>query len=96
MLSADSSFSSQQQVQFDLVPGLNTIDVVFRRLKDKTSRPPIYVYDMAGQPLAEVRSPKDAAELQAMSAAWNKAHEADASALKVQAVPNLMQFAPRS
>ena len=95
MLSADSSFSSQQQVQFDLVPGLNSIEVVFRRLKDKAGRPPIYVYDTVGQPLAQVRSPKDEAELQAISAEWSKAHEADASALKIQAVPNLMQFAPK-
>jgi azurin len=95
MLSADSSFSSQQQVQFDLAQGLNTIEVVFRRIKDQASRPPVYIYDPVGDPLADVRAPKNELELQAFSAAWNKAHEADASALKVQAVPNLMQFAPK-
>jgi glucose/arabinose dehydrogenase/azurin len=95
LLSADSPFSSQQQVQIDLVPGLNLIEVVFRRLKDKAGRPPIHLYDPAGQPLSDVRTPKDEAELQSMAAEWGKAHEADSSALKVQAVPNLMQFAPK-
>jgi azurin/glucose/arabinose dehydrogenase len=95
LLSADSPFSSQQQVQMDLVPGLNMIEVIFRRLKDKAVRPPIYVYDPAGQPLSDVRTPKDETALQSMAAEWSKAHEADSSALKIQAVPNLMQFAPK-
>ena len=35
------------------------------------------------------------AALKAFAARWDQAHAGDANALRVQAVPNLMQFAPK-
>ena len=93
LASADSTYSTEQQVTFDLVPGLNLVEITYRRLRN--APPPVFVYDSLGQPLAGARFAADAAALTAMAAAWDKAHAADADALRVQAVPNQMQFAPR-
>jgi len=95
LLTADSPYSSQQQVQLDLQKGLNLVEVAFRKLKAKDAHPPVFIYDMTGQVLSGARFAKDAAELQAFGAAWEAAHAADANALRVQAVPNLMQFSPK-
>ena len=93
LLSADSSFSTEQQVQVELHPGLNSIEIAFRRVKP--ALPPIFIYDPLGQPLAGARFAPDEAALKTFATRWDQEHAADASALRVQAVPNLMKFAPR-
>ncbi|RFC44478.1 MAG: Plastocyanin [Verrucomicrobia bacterium] len=95
LLTADSPYSSQQQVQIELQKGLNLVEVAFRKLRAKDAHPPVFIYDMTGQVLSGARFAKDEAELQAFWAAWESAHAADANALRVQAVPNLMQFSPK-
>ena len=93
LASADSTYSTEQQVVFELQPGLNAIEITYRRLRN--APPPVFVYDSLGQPLAGARFASDATALKDFAAAWAKAHAADADALRVQAVPNQMQFAPR-
>lgn len=91
LLSADSPYSSEQQVQVDLQKGLNMVEIAFR--KTKPVLPPVYVCNMLGQPLTGVRFAGDAAVLEAFATSWNKHHED--GGLRVQAVPNQMQFAPK-
>jgi glucose/arabinose dehydrogenase/azurin len=93
LASSDSTYSTEQQVTFDLQPGLNPIEIAYRRLR--SAPPPVFVYDSLGQPLTGARFAPDADALKSMAAAWEKANAADAGALRVQAVPNQMQFAPR-
>jgi putative heme-binding domain-containing protein len=93
LLSADSQWSSEQQVQVELQRGLNSLEITFRRAKP--TMPPVFLYDLLGQPLTRARLATNAAGLKAFAAAWDATHAADANALRVQAVPNLMQFAPR-
>ena len=93
LLTADSQWSSEQQVQVELQRGLNSIEIAFRRAKP--AMPPVYLFDLLGQPLASARLATNDAGLKTFAAAWDQAHAADANALRVQAVPNLMQFAPR-
>ena len=93
LASADSTYSTEQQVTFELTPGLNLIEITYRRLRN--TPPPVFVYDPLGQPLAGARFAADAAALRSLATAWENAHAADADALRVQAVPNQMQFAPR-
>jgi plastocyanin len=95
LLSADSPYSSQQQVQFELQKGLNILEITFRRLKPKGEMPPVFVYDTVGQLVGGARFAEDDAALKNFAATWEKAHAADANALKVQAVVNLMQFTPK-
>ena len=72
---------------------MNTIEITYRRLRN--APPHVFIYDSLGQPLAGARFAADPSALTAMAATWEKAHAADADALRVQAVPNQMQFAPR-
>lgn len=93
LASADNPYSSEQQVAFELQRGLNPVEITFRRLRG--APPAVFVFDSLGQPLAGVRFPADVGALQELAATWAKANAADAGALRVQAVPNQMQFAPR-
>ncbi|MEY5026697.1 MAG: hypothetical protein RLZZ244_2225 [Verrucomicrobiota bacterium] len=95
LLSSDNNYSSQQQIPVDLQPGLNLLEIEFRKLKPKGTTPPVYVYDPLGQLPSGARVPKTEADLAGFAAAWDKAHESERNALKVQAVPNLLQFAPK-
>ncbi|CAN5902960.1 hypothetical protein BH11VER1_BH11VER1_42280 [soil metagenome] len=91
LLSANSPYSSEQQVQIDLQKGLNMIEIAFRNVKP--ALPPVFVYDTLGQPLAGARMASDESELKALATSWNKLH--DDGALHVQAVLNQMQFSPK-
>lgn len=92
LLSSDTQWSSDQQVQLDLRPGLNVIEIAFRKLRGGTP-PPIFLYDPLGQRLA-ARTANDNISLLAFAAAWDKANADSGAALRVQAVPNQMKFAP--
>ena len=93
VLSTHSPYSSEQQVQVELKPGLNVIELAYRRLKSEP--PPVFVYDTLGQPLSIARFAPNAAVLKDFATAWEKANAGDADALRIQAVPNTLQFAPR-
>lgn len=93
LLSSDSMWSSQQQAQFELTKGLNRLEVTFRNLKG--GLPAVFLSNLLGERLQGVEGAGDPAALGELGAAWEGAHAADADALRVQAVPNQMQFAPR-
>ena len=93
ILSADSPYSSQHQLQLELRKGLNVVEIAYRR--SKPVPPPVFICDPLGYPLRSVRFPADQKALAASARAWETAHAADANALHVRAVPNLMQFAPK-
>ena len=93
LLSSDSMWSSQQQAQFELAKGLNRLEVSFRKLKG--GLPAVYLSSLLGERLEGVASAGDPAALGELGAAWEASHAADADAVRVQAVPNQMQFAPR-
>lgn len=92
VLSHDSQWSSEQQVQFNLVAGLNELEINFRRLQ---GRPPaIYLYDPLGRPLARAKLAADAVLLNQFATAWDRTNAVLAGALRLQAAPGL-QFVPR-
>ena len=95
LLTADSPYSSQQQVQFELQKGVNLLELAFRRLKNKEARPPVFVCDTLGQVVEGAGFAQDEPALAASAAAWEAAHAADSGALRLQAVPNLLQFSPK-
>ncbi|MSU34788.1 MAG: hypothetical protein EXS36_06685 [Pedosphaera sp.] len=92
LLSFDSMWSNDQQVQFDLRPGVNLIEVQFRNLRG--TPPAVYLYDPLGQRLAQARLAANAADLRAFAAQVDQARADLGDAVRVQAVPNKMQFAP--
>ncbi len=95
LLSADNNFSSQQQVQIELQKGVNVVEINFRRLKNEAARPPVFLFDLIGQPIEGATVPRDSEQLAGLASIWEKEHADELNALKVQAVPNLLQFSPK-
>jgi lysophospholipase L1-like esterase/azurin len=89
---ADSQFSSEQQVEFPLRPGLNEVRITFRRLR--AAPPPVFLYDPTGRLVPGARLAPDAATLASWAQRWEEAYGVGEGVLRVQAVPNQMQFAP--
>ncbi|MFM9032069.1 MAG: plastocyanin/azurin family copper-binding protein, partial [Opitutaceae bacterium] len=92
VLSSESPYSTEHQVEIPLRRGLNQIEAAFRRLKGEP--PPVFLHDPTGQPLPGARLAASADALQPWAAQWDQAASADRGALRVQAAPGLMQFAP--
>ena len=93
MLSSDSMWLNDQQVQLKLGAGLNVIETRFRNIEKP---PAVYLYDSLGQRLAKARAAEAAEELAAMAAEYEKAQAALGDAIFVQAVPGRMSFEPGS
>jgi len=93
MLSSDSMWLNDQQVQLKLGAGLNVIETRFRNIQKP---PAVYLYDSLGQRLAKARAAEGAEELAAMAADYEKAQAALGDAIFVQAVPGRMSFEPGS
>lgn len=92
LLSQDSQWSSEQQVQVELRAGLNLIEITFRQIR---ARPPAaYLFDLLGQPLVGARMAVDPAGLGAMAKEWDGLKAAAGESLVVRAAPGL-QFAPK-
>ncbi len=92
LLSSDSMWINDQQVQLELRQGLNVIDIHFRKTK---TPPPVFLYDPLGQRLTTAHPAADAASLTAMATTYGQAKAALGDALTIQAVPNQLQFLPR-
>ena len=92
VLSSDSPYSSEHQVEIPLRRGLNQIEAAFRRLRGEP--PPVYLHDPTGQPVPGARLAANAAALKPWAEEWDRAESGDRGALRVQAVPGLMQFSP--
>lgn len=92
LLSTDSMWINDQQVQLDLRTGLNVIDITFRKTK---KIPSVFLYDPLGQRLVSAHPAADAKNLASLLDQFDKANANLGDALIVQAVPNKMQFAPK-
>lgn len=91
-LSHDSQWSSEQQVQLDLLPGVNRIEVAFRNLG---GRPPgVFLCDALGAPLTHIQRADDADALVQMAQAWDAVERSSGPLLRVQAAAGL-RFVPR-
>jgi uncharacterized cupredoxin-like copper-binding protein len=76
-----------------LPSGLNVIDITFRNLRG--APPAVHLYDPLGQPLTQAHFAADAEGLRAFAAQFDQASADLGNSLRVQAVPNKMQFAPK-
>ena len=93
VLSFDSQWSSEQQARLELQPGLNTLEITYRKLK--AAPPAVHLFSPAGGQLVGAQTAADDGQLSTFSAEWEKVNATLGKALRVQAVPNQMQFAPR-
>ncbi len=92
VLSSESPYSTEHQVEIPLRRGLNQIEAAFRRLRGEP--PPVFLHDPTGQPLPGARLAASADALKPWATEWDQAQSTDRGALRVQAAPGLMQFAP--
>lgn len=93
VLSFDSQWTSEQQTRLDLKPGLNTLEIVYRQLDG--APPPVHLISPAGGRLEGASTAGNESDLAAFTAEWKKAEAELGPALRVQAVPNQLQFAPK-
>jgi len=93
LLSFDSMWSNDQQLQFQLREGLNVIEVAFRKLRDVP--PAVYLFDPLGQRLNQAQLPADVAGLRALAAQFDQNQTRLGDVLRIQAVPGKMQFLPK-
>ncbi len=92
VFSFDSQWSSDQQVPVELTPGLNVIEITFRKLK--RDPPAVHLFDALGQRLVGVGVPSDQTTFDTLRSEHEKLVADQGEALRVQAAPEL-QFAPR-
>jgi azurin len=92
IFSVDHQYSLEHQLVLDLQPGINSVEIAYRRLRG--AAPAVSIYNSLGQPLSAAIVPSAAEELNQFAAEWSKLHAADQGALRVQAVPHQMKFAP--
>lgn len=92
--SQNSLWSGDQQVNIELAPGLNVIEVKLGtgRRASKTM-PPVYLYDPVGEALAGARYPASLETLQASASEYDKMIEERGNLLFIQAAAGL-QFSP--
>ncbi len=93
VLSFDSQWSSQQQVGLALQRGLNIVEISYRKLRG--APPAVYLFTPVGASLQGVETAVHERQLAAFADEWQKLHADSGNVLRVQAVPNQMQFAPR-
>jgi uncharacterized cupredoxin-like copper-binding protein len=77
----------------ELRKGVNKIAVTFRNLK--AGVPPVYLSNLLGESMGEVRKATDLATLAELNGVWDTTHSEEAGAVQLQAVPNQMQFSPK-
>ena len=92
IFSVDHQYSLEHQLVLDLQPGINSVEIAYRRLRG--AAPAVHIYDPLGRPLSDAKIPSGTEELNRFAAEWSKVHAADEGALRVQAVPHQMKFAP--
>ena len=93
VLSFDSQWSSDQQARLELQPGLNTLEITYRKLRN--APPAVHLFSPIGEKLSGAQLPSDDTQLAAFTAEYEKANAKLGKALRVQAVLNQMIFAPR-
>ncbi len=94
--SQNSFWSGDQQIQVDLIPGLNVIEVELtkgRMNRGKKGLPPVFLYDAVGRALTKAKYVNDPKILMALSVQYDAEVKERGTVLRVQAAAGL-QFAP--
>ena len=93
--SHNSFWSADQQVNVELQPGLNVIDIKFLKgRRTPKTMPAVYLYDPVGLALSEAQYPSDSKRLQSAAAEHDQLLAERGSVINLQAAAGL-QFAPK-
>ncbi|MGJ8694685.1 MAG: DUF7133 domain-containing protein [Verrucomicrobiaceae bacterium] len=95
--SQNSFWSGDQQIQIDLVPGLNVIEIELTkgRMNRGKGLPPVFLYDAVGRALTKATHVKDTPSLEKFAAQHAAKLKEEGVTLRVTAAPGL-QFAPKT
>ncbi len=94
VFSQDSLWSGDQQVNVELTPRLNVIEIALNKGRGKgAGAPPVFLYDPVGQALTGAKYASDETSLRALAAQYEKFVAERGSVIQIQAAAGL-QFAP--
>ncbi len=95
VFSQDSLWSGDQQVNVELTPGRNVIEIFLKkgRGRGQSVMPPVFLYDPVGQALAGAKYVRDLETLRATTAEYDRFIAERGNVIHVQAAAGL-QFAP--
>jgi azurin/sugar lactone lactonase YvrE/lysophospholipase L1-like esterase len=93
VFSQDSLWSGDQQVNVDLGPGLNVIEISLMKGRRSGAMPPVFLYDPVGLALSGAKYPGDVEMLRSSAAQYDKLVAERGNVLHIQAAAGL-QFAP--
>lgn len=94
VFSQNSLWSGDQQVNVELSPGLNVVEIrLLKGRRASKSMPPVFLYDPVGQALAGAKYPSDLASLRASASQYDQIVAERGNVLHIQAAAGL-QFAP--
>ncbi|MFT5470483.1 MAG: azurin/lysophospholipase L1-like esterase [Verrucomicrobiales bacterium] len=92
--SQNSLWSGDQQVNVELTPGLNVIEILLMKgRRASKTMPPVFLYDPVGQALTRAKYANDTGSLRASAAQHDKLVAERGNVIHVQAAAGL-QFAP--
>ncbi|MDB4720860.1 GDSL-type esterase/lipase family protein [Verrucomicrobiales bacterium] len=87
-------WSSDWNVQVDLVEGLNQIEVLYVSGRGAQGHAPVYLFDPLGRKFTDLEVPATEKEIKTMAATYKKDIGQDDNAIRVSAVPNQLAFSP--
>ncbi len=94
VFSQDSFWSGDQQVNVELIPGLNVIEISLKKARRSAkTMPPVFLYDPVGQALAGAQYPRDLDSLRASTAEYDKFIAERGNVIHIQSAAGL-QFSP--
>ena len=95
VFSQDSLWSGDHQVNVELSPGLNVIEILLKKgRRASKSMPPVFLYDPVGQALTGAQYANDVSRLRASAAEYDKMVAERGAVIQIQAAAGL-QFAPK-
>ncbi|MEE3177932.1 MAG: GDSL-type esterase/lipase family protein [Verrucomicrobiota bacterium] len=87
-------WSSDWNVQVDLVEGLNQIEVQYVSGRGAQGHTPVYLFDPLGRKFTDLEVPGTENKINMMAAAYKKDNGQDDDSIRVSAVPNELAFSP--
>lgn len=94
--SQNSLWSGDQQIQVELQPGVNYIEIeLMKGRKSSKGLPPVFLYDAVGNALNDAKYVADTKHLERLTAAHDKMLKERGTVLRLTAAPGL-QFAPKT
>ncbi|MFT5131223.1 MAG: glucose/arabinose dehydrogenase, partial [Rhodothermales bacterium] len=95
VISSANWWSAENNVQVQLVEGLNEIRTEFVAGRRKSAFAPVYLFSPTGQAFTDLETAASANSATQLVRAYESAHGFSENAIRITAVPNQLAFSPR-